>query len=130
VGVEPFCAQIDGLLIVGTGSTREAARKSLAERFASYRAAHQKMPRPGTRAPVEYAATTEIKTVGSLRDDFIERVLRFNPAETFISDESRLSDFPEPVDAMADRIILLYGVDPRVLPDDLLTTIFRAILRR
>jgi hypothetical protein len=52
------------------------------------------------------------------------------PNLTFISDISRLSEFPGDRAEYARRTMLLYGIDVDRLHDDRFTTIFDAIARR
>ena len=77
---QPYVAMVDGMFIAGLGDTPQAARDQLAERFADYRASHDTLPRPGTQAPVTFASTTRLEAHGTLRDEFIERVLHMEPS--------------------------------------------------
>lgn len=126
----PYIATVDGMFITGLGDTPQAARDQLAERFAEYRASHDTLPRPGTQAPVTFASTTRLEAHGTLRDEFIERVLHMGPSWVFVSDESSLSEFPEGNEEYGRRTMLLYGIDIESLPDDAFTTILDAIANR
>ena len=127
---QPYVATVDGMFITGLGDTPQAARDQLAERFADYRASHDTLPRPGTQAPLTFASTTRLEAHGTLRDEFIERVLHMDPSAVFVSDESSLSDFPEGLEEYGRRIMLLYGIDVEALPDDDFATILEAIANR
>ena len=122
-------ARIDGMFLTGTGATPAEARAELAERFEVYRAGHDTLPRPGTQTKIEFASTARLDALRDLRDDVVDRVLRFD-TPIFVSDGSSLSDFPEGYDVYNDRIILLYGIDVDVLEDDRLATIVEAIAAR
>lgn len=126
----PYLAMIDGFMMAGLGDTPQAARAQLAERLEDYRAAHATLPRPGTRAPISFAPTTRLEAHGSLRDEFVERVLHMEPGEVFVSDGSSLSEFPEDAEEYGRRIMLLYGIDIEALPDDKFATILDAIADR
>ena len=123
-----YVATIDGMMLAGLGDTPESARAELAERFEDYRAAHDTLPRPGTQAPITFAPATRVEAHGTLRDEFVERILRMNWA--FMSDESSLTEFPEDLDEYGRRIMLLYGVDIDQLADRRITTILDAIANR
>lgn len=128
----PYLAFIDGLFLLGIGDTAELARASLEETFREYCAKQASLPRPGTRRRrgTMLANHDRIRAHGSLRDDFIARVLQLDPRETFISDLSSLGDFPEEPAEYNRRTILLYGVDLDALPDNRIVTILDAISAR
>jgi hypothetical protein len=123
-----YVAMIDGMILAGLGDTPESARAELAERFEAYRAAHDTLPRPGTQAPITFATATRVELHGTLRDEFVERILRMEWA--FMSDESSLTDFPEELDEYGRRIMLLYGIDIDQLADRRIATILDAIADR
>ena len=122
----PYIAQIDGMWLTGSGATAEAARADLAAKFETYRNENE-LPRPGTQEPIRFASSERIDSFGTLRDDFIERVLRMPWA--FMSDESTLAEFPD-LEDLKRRISLLYGVDVDALADDRIVTILQAISAR
>ena len=126
----PYLAMVDGMMIAGIGDTPQAARAQLAERLEHYRAAHDTLPRPGTRAPVTFASTTRLEAHGTLRDEFIERILHMVPSQVFVSDGSSLNDFPESGEEYGRRIMLLYGIDVDQLADNHLATILDAVAAR
>jgi hypothetical protein len=118
----PWSAQIDGWgVISGLGNTRDEALSQLAVNFEEQKARRASegklLPRPGTHVPIQFASTELIAAHGPLVDDFIHRVLELPWA--FISDESRLWQFPEgdPIDIYLDRIRTIYGVDCSDLAD-------------
>ena len=93
------------------GDTRAEAMENLRKKFEQFRNAKKKLPRPGTKVPPEFAATTRIDGHRELAKDFIKRILGFPWA--WISDESSLSDFhdEETDDALIERIRSTYAVD-------------------
>jgi hypothetical protein len=128
----PYLAFIEGLYVVGFGNTAEQARASLAENFRGYCASRTSLPRPGTKRPrgSMLVSHERVRAHGSLRDEFIARVLQLDPRETFISDSSSLGDFPEEPAEYNRRTMLLYGVDLETLPDSRIVTILDAIAAR
>jgi hypothetical protein len=126
----PYVAMVDGMMIAGVGDTPDAARAQLAQRFEDYRASHDRLPRPGTQAPITFASTARLEAHGTLRDEFIERVLHMEPDQVFVSDASSLSEFPEDNEEYGRRIMLLYGVDIDGLADDKFPTILDALAAR
>jgi hypothetical protein len=127
----PCIAMVYGTLILGGGDTPREARAKLAEAFEEFRAEHE-LPRPGTWGKTlgRLAPHEGIRSHGALRDEFIERVLQLNPAETFVSDQSSLTDFDPDVTQFDRRLRLLYGVELDRLPDHRLVTIMDAIAQR
>ena len=125
-----YVAMVDGLFVAGGGDTPEAARANLAENFAEYRESCDTPQRPGTQARVTFASTVRLEAHGTLRNEFIERVLKMDPGFVFVSDESSLRDFPDGVDEYNRRIMLIYGVDVDQLENCELATIFDAITKK
>jgi hypothetical protein len=126
----PYIAWIDGTMIMGFGDSPDEARASLAKHFDEYRGQNE-LPRPGSMMKLGQLAVHErIRSQGTLRDEFIERILRLDPAETFVSDLSSLSDFDPDVGEFDRRLRLLYRIDIDQLTDDRLVTILDAIAGR
>ena len=121
-----YTATIDGMLLFGGGATADAARADLRAKFEAFRKENE-LPRPGTEQPLRFAASDRVTSFGTLRDEFVERVLQLPWA--FISDGSTLDEFEEPED-LKRRIILLYGIDVDRLPDQRIVTILDAIAAR
>jgi hypothetical protein len=97
----------------GNGETREEALGNLDASFRQFQATHEKLPRPGTGAPIEFASATLIQKHEGLAREFLHRILDLNLDECFISDESSLWDFhdEETNEAYYGKIVLLYNVD-------------------
>jgi hypothetical protein len=99
---------------IGIGATKEEAVSKLGESLESIRNHRQSMPRPGVHVPIEWAPTTRVASDVALHDDFIIRILGFQPGSLiFISDQSSLSDFGDEayVAELKGRISEIYGVD-------------------
>jgi len=118
----------------GTGVSKEGAITNLGENLegirAHRRANGQKMPRPGSRVPVEFAPTDRVLADPALHDDFIIRILGFAPGSpVFISDQSSLSDFGDEsyVATLRTKIADVYGIDVSDLKGGLLCEILERI---
>lgn len=121
----------------GVGATKDGALATLSENLEGIRkhrsASGRPMPRPGTKVPIEFAATTRVLADPALYDDFIIRVLRFEPGSpVFISDESSLGDFGDEVrvNDLRARIFEVYQVDVADLKAGLLCEILERIRDR
>jgi len=95
----------------GNGSTKHEAIQELREKFDRFKATHEKLPRPGTKVPIEFVKTNRVDQHSELAKDFIQRVLEIEWA--WISDESSLWDFhsEETNGKLNDKIRQVYGVD-------------------
>jgi hypothetical protein len=95
----------------GNGSTKHEAIQELREKFDRFKATHEKLPRPGTKVPIEFVKTNRVDQHSELAKDFIRRVLEIEWA--WISDESSLWDFhgDETNGKLNDKIRQIYGVD-------------------
>ncbi len=71
------------------------------------------LPRPGTRAPIEFAPGDELSRHGELAYEFVERVVGIRPL--FMSDQTSLADFctSEEAAGVHRKTALLYGIDTR-----------------
>ena len=133
-----LAAIINWPLMVGHGETREQAIETLKEKFQTYRDNNQRLPRPGTRVPVQirFASTEQIIKYVDIEEDFFKRVLKdFIKRILFISDASSLSGY-EPRDTeqakkqrgeIIRRTLSIYGVDITDLYDGPLYKIFELI---
>jgi len=111
----------------GAGDTRLAALEDLRKKFDQSKAAKKELPRPGTKIPVQFAATTRVDRHADLARDFITRVRGLEWA--FISDESSLGGFhaEEANGALVQRIHDIYGVDVADVSNGNLADIFDRI---
>ena len=83
---------------------------------------------------IEFASTTGIEMFFEIAEDFMQRILDFEPGEYLITDESSLRDFTG-LDELAiadihEKIREVYDLDVSDLPTGNLLEIFRRIHRR
>src|SRR5262245_3972012 len=115
----------------GHGENREEALRNLEVAFKHFKATHEKLPRPGTGAPIEFASANLIQQYEDLARDFLPRVLNLNFDQCFISDESSLWDFhvQETNGDYYRKIALLYNVDVSGVEGANLGRIFETIAK-
>jgi len=118
----------------GVGGTPEEAIAKLSENLESAReyrkSTGERMPRPGSSVPIQFASTDRVQADPVLQDEFISRILGFSPGSpVFISDQSSLEDFGDEayVSELQRRIGEVYGVDVSDLKGGLLCEIFERI---
>jgi hypothetical protein len=110
-----YWARILGWNIDETADSREEAIRKLEVLFESRKAlkleSREPVPRPGTRVSIQFASSARVDSHGSLKQDFIQRVLKVEWA--FISDETELIHFTGDQDTseFVERIREVYGVD-------------------
>ena len=111
-----------------SANSRVEALAELRKNFDRFRATHPSLPRPGTKVPIEFAASERIGQHSELAKDFVERVLGLDWA--WISDESSLWDFHEDEtnESLTDKIRHVYGVDVSDISSGNLADIFDRIL--
>lgn len=113
----------------GHGNTRSEALEDLRAAFDHFKATKKKLPRPGTKVPVEFAASDRVSRHSTLAKEFISRILELDWA--WISDESTLSDFyeHETNGELIQKIQKVYGVDVSDVSDGNLADILDRIAR-
>jgi hypothetical protein len=113
--------------ISGSADSRQRAIEELRKNFDRFKATRPSLPRPGTRVPIEFAATERVGQHSELATDFIRRVLDLDWA--WISDESSLWDFhgDETNKSLTDKIERVYGVDVSDVSSGNLADIFDRI---
>jgi len=111
----------------GNGSTKQEAVQELREKFDRFKATHEKLPRPGTKVPIEFVKSNRVDQHSELAKDFIQRVLEIEWA--WISDESSLWDFhgDETNESLTEKIRNIYGVDVSDITSGNLADIFDRI---
>jgi hypothetical protein len=87
----------------------------------------KRLPRPGTRVPLEYSSQDRVNLRSDLAQDFIRRVLELEWA--WISDESSLWDFHTELtnDQLNAKIMEVYGIDVSDIESGNLSEIFERI---
>lgn len=99
----------------GGGDTRLEAYADLETKFQEFSAANDRLPRPGTGAPLEFPSVAEVERFDAIATDFLHKVLGADEDdEIWISDESSLYDFEalyQPVEVSLDRMREAYGID-------------------
>ena len=95
----------------GAGDTPTEALRGLEAVFETAKRNRPRMPRPGTRVPVQFATQKRVSAHPELAADFIRRILGLE--WVWISDESSLWDFhgEDTNDALHAKIKQGYGVD-------------------
>jgi len=101
----------------GLGTTEKQAREALAKNLRQIAAVRwsngQRMPRPGTGLPIEFASTSRVDRDPTLLDEFIVKALGFSERDpVFVSDMSSLEDFgdDEDIAQIKARIQEHYGL--------------------
>lgn len=109
--VHPWRASIINWHLAGSGETLALAVEDLRKHFATAKLNRDKLPRPGKKVPIQFAATDRIDRHGELADDFVQRVLGLSAA--WISNESSLWDFhnEESNADLEKKILDVYRVD-------------------
>jgi hypothetical protein len=112
-----YVARVVNWNLDGFGGTRAEALADLRERFKKACARRSTRPRPGTRVPIEFASQGRIAARQALVGEFVRDVLGVEGA--WLSDQSCLWHFTlaGSLDEYYAKIMLLYGVDVRDVPD-------------
>ena len=83
---------------------------------------------------IEFASTTGIEMCFDIAEDFMQRILDFEPGDYLISDESSLWDFTgrdtQDIDGLHQKIQEVYDLDVSDIPTGNLLEMFRRIHRR
>ena len=83
---------------------------------------------------IEFASTTGIEMFFEIAEDFMQRILDFEPGDYLITDESSLWDFTgrdkQEIDEIHKKIREVYDLDVSDIPTGNLLEIFRRIHRR
>jgi hypothetical protein len=115
--------------ISGSANSKVEALEELRKNFDRFKATKPNLPRPGTKVPIEFAASERVSQHSELAKDFVRRVLGLDWA--WISDESSLWDFHEDEtnESLIDKIRTIYGVDVSDISSGNLADIFDRILK-
>jgi len=116
--------------ISGNGNTRLEALQNIRKSFDRFVATKQRLPRPGTKVPVGFAASHRVSQHAELTKDFARRV--FDLEWVWISDESSLWDFHGDAtnERLMEKIRLIYGVDVSDITSGNLADIFDRIQKQ
>jgi hypothetical protein len=115
----------------GYGDTRKEAFADLEAKFYEYKGEVRKLPRPGTKVPLEFAPRVEIERHEATAEEFFRRILGMNYHNILITDASSLWDFPiANPDAITAKIEAVYNVDMAGIEDGNLARIFERIEAR
>jgi hypothetical protein len=127
--IVPWIVQIPyWIRMVGYGDTRGEAYADLARKFNEYKGMGNKLPRPGTKVPLEVAPRVNISPFDHIAPGFFESILGMDYKNILITDGSSLWDFHwgEP-EEMFDKVRNAYGVDISDIDDGNLAHIFKRI---
>jgi hypothetical protein len=115
--------------VSGHGNTKREALEAVRKNFDQIKATKPNLPRPGTKVPIEFAASGRVDQHAELAKDFIKRVFDLDAA--WISDESSLWDFhgDKTNEFLTDKIRRVYGVDVSEISSGNLADIFDKILK-
>jgi hypothetical protein len=113
----------------GSANSRLEALEELRKNFEKFKATKPRLPRPGTKVPIEFAASERVGQHSELAQDFVRRVLGVDWA--WISDESSLWDFhgDETNESLTEKIHHIYGVDVSDISSGNIADIFDRILK-
>lgn len=113
--------------ISGNANSRQEALEELRKNFDHFKATKPSLPRPGTKVPVEFAASERVGKHSELAKDFVKRV--FDVEWAWISDESSLSDFHDDAtdERLTQKVHHIYGVDVSDISSGNLADIFDRI---
>ena len=132
---KPFhvdAAVINWWQMSGAGETKADAIKDLTTKIEARKARGERLPRPGTGLPIEFAASGRVEAHHRLATDFVKRVLGLDITDCFVSDESSLWDFHADEDntLLYNKIMLIYGVDVSDIESAKLADIFDRLAAR
>lgn len=109
--------QILNWWISGVGDTKKKALEDLAKNFNQFKENNDKLPRPGTVVPIQFADTSMIEELESEAVDFFDKVIGMDYYSCFISDQTSLYDFGMYDDSTLRRINEIYRLGLHDLED-------------
>jgi hypothetical protein len=111
----------------GNGDRRQEALENIRKSFDRFVATKERLPRPGTRVPLKFAASNRVSQHPKLTKDFSQRVLDLD--WVWISDQSSLWDFHGEAtnEKLVEKIRRVYGVDVSDITSGNLADIFDKI---
>lgn len=113
----------------GNGNTRTEAIEALRKNFDQFKTGKIKLPRPGSKVPIEFAPNHRVSQHSGLAKDFFRHILDVDWA--WISDKSSLWDFhgDETNEELVGKIRSFYGVDVSDIANGNLADIFDRITK-
>jgi hypothetical protein len=115
----------------GYGDTREEAYADLQVKFNEYKSQGHKLPRPGTKVPIQFAPMVEIAKYEEIAEDFFPKILEMDYRDALITDSTSLWHFSFTEDEeLRRRIREVYGVDVSDIEDENLVQVFQRISQR
>ncbi len=112
---------------ISHGATPEEAIKNLKKDLAEYEE-NYKLPRPGIKAPLQFAKTDRIENYDEIGIDFFDKILGVDYFDHFVSDESILFDIDFEKENTVEKIKNEYGIEVTV--EDLVVDIFEQINKK
>ncbi|MDL2320318.1 hypothetical protein LJC45_04205 [Alistipes sp. OttesenSCG-928-B03] len=112
-----WAVQILNWWISGVGDTKEKALEDLVKNFNLYKENNDKLPRPGTIVPIQFADTSMIEELEVEGVDFFDKIIGMDYYSCFISDETSLHDFGMYDDRTLRKINEFYSLDLHDLED-------------
>lgn len=76
-------------------------------------AEENQLPRPGSKVPVQFAASERIEQHEETAVDFFDKIIGINFYDCFISDYSSLVDFDMDNEETLEKIKIEYGIEPK-----------------
>ncbi len=118
--------------MVGCGPTKEKAFEDLHRKFEARRAGLPSLPRPGTRVPIEFDSSVQIREYERIARDFFSEILGKDYYGFLLKYNSSLWDLCGPVldetiEYYYKKIHQKFGVDVSDIEDAKLIMIFRRI---
>jgi len=106
-----WIVQILNWWISGIGDTKEKALDDLVKNFNLFKMDNDKLPRPGTVVPIQFAKTSLIEELETEAIDFFDKIIGMDYYSCFISDETSLYDFGMYDDGTLRKINEVYRLD-------------------
>ena len=111
---------------VAHGGSKQEAVNALRKNLTEY-GKKNKLPRPGSMVPIQFAETVRIEKNEEIAVDFFNKIIGVDYYSCFISDLSSLSDFGLDNSDTIEKIKMEYGIEPD--SDLFLVDIFEQIRR-
>ncbi len=119
------------LRMIGSGNTREDAYADLQRKFDEYKHEGNRLPRPGTKVPIQFSPRLKIEQYEEVARDFFRTIFDVDYNNVLITDGSSLWDFPmvETKAELTARVEKAYSIDITDIEHGNLAEIFKKIKR-